>query len=320
MMRPKLLLMAIALVITQTGCMWRPLPWAGAVAIPDPFGMPYPRLPALSPDGKHVAILGSLEWDDNRGHIAIWDIENQQGWSVIDREKDSEFFFELDWDSSSTQLLYDGAGGLVFHTPATGDATFVSVPESGSTLAIFGPGEGQYTRYILVPKNSDPNMVDRVSIFDLGEGGEDQLFPLDRGRPNAYQGMDWSPDGTRLLVSFVGDDSKSGSYDIFLYDQTTQEFGPLIASSEDESQPHWSSDGQWFVYLVSDFGETGSALVFSSADATCLIREPVDSLLMDVDWGPGNQLAVVYANQLYLVDIQQAFGFGLDDISNHCSS
>lgn len=310
----------IALGITQTGCVWRPLPWAGAVAVPEPFGLPYPRLPALSQNGKYLAILASLEGDDNRGHVAIWDIENQQEWSIIDREKDAEFVFELDWNASSTQLLYDGADGLVFHTPASGDATYVSVPERGSTSAIFGPGEDQYTRYILVPKNSDPDIVDRVSIFDLGDVSEDRLFPLDRGRPNAYQGMDWSPDGTRLLVSFVGDDSKSGSYDIFLYDQTTREFGPLVASSEDESQPHWSSDGQWFVYLVSDYGETSSALVISSVDATCVIREPVDSLLMDVDWGPGNQLAVVYANQVYLVDIQQAFGFGLDDVANHCSS
>lgn len=295
-MRFGLITLALATLMSQVGCAAEQLPWAGTVAISDPPGLPYPRLPALSPSGESLAVLGSSQFDINLGYMWIWNIAERQWLQAPEESSRPISADELTWDATSTQLVYNVDRGLMFVTPATGETIRQETP-AGTVIPIFGPERDQYTGFILARTDETTQIGDRVSILSPFTEHEEILFELDRGDPNAYSGMDWSPDGTKLLVSFWGSEGKGGSYDIFLYDSAAQGWRRLIYTTDDEYEPKWSSDGRWFVYIARRYGEYGSDLVFSSSDATCEIRFPVNQLLMDLDWGSGEQLVVVYSNQ-----------------------
>ncbi len=308
----------------QVGCQASapPLSWTGARRIATLPGYNYARLPALSPDGEHLAILGAMRFDDPTGLVMFRNMTSD-AWTPI-QVKDGKYpeypVTYLSWDSTSTRLLFgDGI------TPVIYDLTTNVVeplnPGSERYQAIWGPGDNQFTKYILKPAQQDPDQGKRVEILNLTDTSEEYLFALDWGVPSSLQGMDWSPDGQQLLFSLRGTDAESSSYhDIIVFDRQTGTSKVLVNTSLDETDPHWSSDGQWFVYLAYQWGASGSELVISSLDGKCGIREPARALLLHVDWGPADQLAVVYANALFLVDMREAFGFGLDDLASHCGT
>ena len=77
-MRLDLASLVLVMQISQVGCTAEPLPWQGSVVVSDPPGLAYPRLPALSPNGELLAVLGSSQFDHNVGYIWIWDIGKHQ--------------------------------------------------------------------------------------------------------------------------------------------------------------------------------------------------------------------------------------------------
>lgn len=179
-----------------------------------------------------------------------------------------------------------------------------------------GPDAHQITEFVLGSSELDPEQSTRVGYTSLPKADLEYFFDLDGGV--LYTGMDWSPDGQKLLVSFHGEDYQNDSSDIFLYDRTTKTLQSIAATDADESGPKWSPDGNWFVYVLNPSGADNTELVFASLDTACTIRQTVDSGLMDVSWGHPDLLLVLHRNALYRVDLQLAFGFGQDTIGDHC--
>lgn len=308
----------------QTGCQASapPLSWIGARRIATLPGYDYARLPALSPDGEHLAILGAMRFDDATGLVMFRNMTSDVWISI--QVKDGKYpeypVTYLSWDLTSTRLLFgDGDTPLIYDL--TTNVVEPLNPGSERYQAIWGPGDNQVTKYILKPAKQDPDQDKRVEILNLTDNSKEHLFALDWGDPFSLEGMDWSPDGKQLLFSAVGPTAESDSYNnIIVFDRQTATTRALVNTEANETHPHWSPDGQWFVYLAHQVGTSGSELVMSSVDGKCVIRESVGALLRGVDWGPTDQLAVVYANALFLVDMREAFGFGLDDLASHCEN
>jgi len=295
-----------------------PLPWTGAMRIATVAGYDYPRRPALSPNGEQLAILGAERFDTATGQVMIWD-KTSEKLTPIEVNEDRYYVTTLSWDSTSTRLLFGDSSNAAIYDVTSGTVEPLN-DGSEAYVAIWGPLDNQITKFILKPAKDDPDQVKRVEILNLDDSSEEYLFALDWGEAATVGGLDWSPDGQRLIFSMVAPDIKSGNQDIYIFDRQTREIQALVVTNAAETEPHWSPDGKWFVY-VSDQSDTGvSELVFSSVDGECVIRESVGALLMYVDWGPKDQLAVVYSNALFLVDMVEAFGFGLDDLASHCEN
>lgn len=320
MMRSVLTTICVLSLALQAGCQAPapPLPWTGATRIATLPGYYYPRLPALSPNGEQLAILGAVAFDLPTGRIMIWDITSET-WTPIELGDRDYSVTYLDWDSTSTRLLFEASDKPVIYNLTDG---VVESLNTGSERfeAIWGPMDNQITKYILKPAKQDLDQGKRVEILNLSDNSEEYLFTLDWVDVFSMRGMDWSPDGNQLLFSVSVESGRNN--DIFVFDRQTGATKVLVNTVADEQYPHWSPDGQWFVYLASQYDASGSELVISSVSGNCVIRKPVPvrGLFMEVDWGTTDQLAVVYSNALYLVDMQEAFGFGLDNLADHCEN
>jgi dipeptidyl aminopeptidase/acylaminoacyl peptidase len=272
----------------------------------------------LSPNGERLAILGAERFDTLSGQVMIWDKASEQ-LTPIEVDEDIYDSSSLSWDSTSTRLLFGDTANPAIYDVTSGIVEPLSVG-SERFVAVWGPLDNQITKFVLKPAAQDPDQSRRVEILNLDDSSEAYLFDLDWGVAGTIDGRDWSPDGQQLLFSMWAPDLQSGNPDIYLFDRQTLEVQTLVATDANENNPHWSPDGKWFVYLADPSSAGVSELVFSSVDGECVIRNSVNALLMDVDWGPADQLAVVYSNALYLVDMPEAFGFGLEDLASHCGN
>lgn len=316
------LCLALQVACSPSNATAPPLPWKGATRIILPAQYYYPRFPALSPNGEQLAVLGAVAFDNLRGYVMLWDNTSKKLTPIELGDSDYTVTY-LSWDSTSTQLLFGASDIQTIYNVTSGVAEPLSAGSERFT-AIGGPGENQITKYIRKPAQDDTDQNKRLEVLNLDDNSEEYLFALDWVDPSTDSGADWSSDGKQLIFSIKEQSSEKNSStldrDIFVFDRQTREISTLVNTSADEVEPHWSPDGQWFVYLADQSGEAGSELVISSVDGTCVIREPVDALLMYVDWGLADQLAVVYSNALFLIDMREAFGFGMDDLADHCEN
>jgi len=304
------------LLLLQVGCQsWvKPLGWAGTVQIPKPMGYEDLRLPRLAPDGVGMAVFGIVSPKLPIGHMHSWS-EDDKDWKALDVKGDLYAVSEAEWDPEGTRLLFGDTANTWIYDRST--EVLDSIDKQGrKSVVVWGPDAHQITEFVLGSSELDPEQSTRVGYTSLPKADLEYFFDLDGGV--LYTGMDWSPDGQKLLVSFHGEDYQNDSSDIFLYDRTTKTLQSIAATDADESGPKWSPDGNWFVYILNPSGADNTELVFASLDTACTIRQTVDSGLMDVSWGHPDLLLVLHRNALYRVDLQLAFGFGQDTIGDHC--
>lgn len=126
----------------------------------------------------------------------------------------------------------------------TGPRTRLTLAEAEDRMAVWHP-DG---RDVLFISSRDG---DRQVWRKRADGtGEPELL-VDFDMPVAQ--MDWTPDGSRLLLRTAGTGGVEGGRDIYVWDaEEDQPPVPLLAADFDEASPALSPDGRWLAYTSNE--------------------------------------------------------------------
>ena len=207
--------------------------------------------PAWSPDGHYF----KRETDDN--HVIIWDVVNQQ-------EKLNLAGRQAAWSPDGRALAGNTGGGqtVVWNVDSgaqmfTLEGNFPSWSPDGSRL-VSVTGDGQVMVWDVLSNqqllkfegysatwspdgkwlvvNTSTGNYSPVAIHDAASGVETL-----RTREVWYEGIQWSPDGRRLIIGHIGDNTE-------VWDAERQEIILTIERNENFGwKPAWSPNGNSIV-------------------------------------------------------------------------
>ena len=126
--------------------------------------------------------------------------------------------------------------------------------------------------------------------------------------PSAVQGIEWSPDGSR--VAYTEFDGLENEYSISILDVTTAQSTALASGEGVPGSPSWSPDGATIAYSVQDVLATVSSIfLLDTAEGGTPVRVETseDILYFDPEWSPGGSTLLVAGQsetdtQLYEID------------------
>ena len=268
----------------------------GTVGPPDENG---PINPALSPDGRRVAVQRSTE-----GKVGVWMLDNT-------REMAIRFTFTSDkiqgaplWSPDGSRVLYVSVGAL--GSPAGGlyELYEKAASGSGTEQVVFASAQFNF------PTDWSPD--GRVVLFNTLGGktgwdvwalrltGDRKPFPVLRTPFDERNGQ-FAPDGRWIVY----DSNESGRFEVYVQPFPTAG-GKWQISTAGGFTPRWSNDGREIFYLAPD-GAMMAATVRVSPDgqavepgtATRLFRVPIVSAE-----GNRHQYAVAPDSQRFLVNMR----------------
>jgi WD40 repeat protein len=134
-----------------------------------------------------------------------------------------------------------------------------------------------------------------VTERELLVSGRDAL-PAPITLPEAVQGMDWSPDNTRLVYTEF--DGFENVHRVSILDVATGATTELTSGEGVAGSPSWSPDGSTIAYGVQDILSTHADIALIAADGgePRLAPSPGDLLYYDAEWTPDGS-AVLIAGQ-----------------------
>ena len=211
--------------------------------------------PAWSPDGRwlayhsHRSALPVSHYFADGGTDDIY--LRRVDAPMADEIRLMDFGWEVgvaDWDRTGTRLFFDswergGRPGASHPWVATIDTTTgratamdaLPLPEGfgGTVLAAWSPVADELA---VVERIGG----DRHSIWLMGPTGSNarRLFEY---RASTYGGVDWTPDGARLIYGGLAEDRMQ----LFSYDLAAGESKRLTTGTDDVIQPQVSPDGRW---------------------------------------------------------------------------
>ncbi len=209
------------------------------------------RFPRWLPDGRHFLYLAWYTGNDRGpGNETALRLASLDG--TVNREL----------ISSQTDAVY--AAGHVLHVH---EANLMSRPFSLDSLEFTGPPRpllggvlALQAAHVATVSASDAGVLTYVGgsgVFGRSQlqwhrgGGEpDGALPHDLLSP---QGLDLSPDGTRLAVSQA--DERNGTFDIWIYEVGREVGARFTFDNESELSPTWSSGGGWIAYAATVSGD-----------------------------------------------------------------
>lgn len=245
------------------------------------------RLPAWSPDGKHIAYSSNQD-----GSFDIW-VASVDG-KETRKLKSSEVADELGatWSADGKTIVYNsvlgklgnamlesinvetatptplpGSWGLLIDPDFANDGrTLVAVPPRTETDSVFdlviGPVTGKLQpiagldtiAFLSAPKwdRGAGRIVVRASFASLGDiylvdTRTGSCLPVVTG-PYEERDPDWAPDDSRIV--FASDRGDSGSFDLYMYEFNAIDPVALTSTADiDEIEPAWSPDGQKIAYV-----------------------------------------------------------------------
>jgi len=180
---------------------------------------------------------------------------------------------------------------------ATADgATIVALPFSARGQQPVWSPEG--TRFAFV---TGAGSRQTIAVFDLLTGVETDLRDL--GFPSV-DGIDWSPDGTKIAFSYIPDAASAPQWDIAVVAADGRgPITPLTSTPENEHSPAWSPDGRSLTFTrgISAFLTAGDAdLWMMNADGSGqhkLVDGDSTHVVWTSDWSPDGS-KIVYAQWL----------------------
>lgn len=204
--------------------------------------------PAVSPDGTRIAFLARSNGIVAR--LEICDLARRTVGAVPLPIPAGNF--PLGWDRSGRTLVFLGGDVLGW---GADQRPFVVEPSGRRLRQLAGDSPWYYdgvelspdgTRLALLLQLKDPGSAEpeRVDVLDLRTGvlervaGSRQLDEID--------GLSWSPDGRRLVLSAYRGNVHGG---LWLVDLATRAVRPLLVRGAGARAPAWSPDGRSVAFV-----------------------------------------------------------------------
>jgi Tol biopolymer transport system component len=199
--------------------------------------------------------------------------------------------FILYRDSSASIIARNLATETLFEYPAdleTGAVIATACSPDGSRLALLNQSFETVNRQLLV----------------TGRDAPAEPFTL----PPAVQGIDWSPDGSRVVYTEF--DGIANEYGVSVLDVATGQSTALTSGEGVTGPPSWSPDGATIAYNVQDVLATVSSIYLLDATTggtPVRIDASDDVLYFDPVWSPDGSILLVAGQgetdtQLFEVD------------------
>jgi len=199
--------------------------------------------------------------------------------------------FILYRDSSASIIARNLATDDLFEYPAdldTGAVVATACSPDGSRLALLKQPFDIVNRQLLVTGRDAP--AEPIAL------------------PSAVQGIEWSPDGSR--VAYTEFDGLENEYSISILDVATAQSTALASGEGVAGSPSWSPDGSTVAYNVQDVLATASSVfLLAAAEGGTPVRVKAGEgvLYYDPEWSPDGSTLLVAGQsetdtQLYEID------------------
>ena len=263
-----------------------------------------------SPDGQFI-LTG-----DEDGWVRIWNLSTQS--NVL-----------------SVQMTYDGSGREVSDVKWSPDGSLVAAAiDYGDILGIWHANNITQQNSISVDVGSNDNPANiawspdssllAVAIGRSGNGGTNgqvkiinvstgsQVQTLNPNGEDRFYSVDWSPDGSRIVVG--------GNDDMWIYDTVNWQInrsmtGTAAANINDIS---WSPDGNYFATCEAWASSNSKAKMWNANTGVKLWEKTISTSCLDVDISPDGRLVAFgaswYQGDGASVKIFDVVGGGLKDV------
>jgi TolB protein len=248
---------------------------------------------AMNSDTTGLKLLAADEMAQLR--FASWSPDGKKIAFFTARARDANILQEYRMPNQYLLYVMDATGGNQKRLLDFPVLDFAWAPDSRRLLFISAHESPDRNSPEVLSATNNP--LASVYVLDLQTGGKTRLAGSGRNCSAS-----WSPDGTRLAVSF-GDAENGG---IYLMSADGQHSSHLTDASTIDCRPKWSPDGKSVAYVAypkteADAKDAGVFVI--AADGTSKKRVTAEEVYY-VRWSPdGSMLLLQFANGVRLVDL-----------------
>jgi len=239
--------------------------------------------PVVSPDGRTIVFMSTREggdWElysigvDGTGLERLTHHEGWDGYAVWAPDS-SAFVFQRDVDERRGAYRYDVETGeidaLVVMQDA--DASLSGWSDAAGRVVMFVERDGKRDLYLANPDGSNlerltatenanehdahfsPDGRRLAYAVSLDEGSALDVMELATGHVRRYvssterlYGLDWSPDGTRIVYTDTPNDKPDGNAELFLLDVSDGKVRQLTDNEDYDHMPVWLPGGKELMF------------------------------------------------------------------------
>lgn len=162
-----------------------------------------------------------------------------------------------------------------------------------------------------------------IATMDLGTGRVTVLGTTRTTGQRPIEGVDWSPDGSRILFTRSSDQAITSSggiptWELFIVDADGQHLHRLDVGGVSAREPRWSLDGATIAFASEAWPQSGHVTDIYSVhpDGSGLVRLTTDGISSQPEWTGDGRIRTWHGDQFRVMhtdgtDVGQAFRLGI---------